>query len=297
MGTRAPARTPVAMQGGDSRGKGASLPYESVATLEIYHNHNKSVVRLRILKQDSERGQKYSYGTGFISHNSARKLLIMTCAHLFGARGWVKGSPVEVTFHDQKRALAYMKICVEEEEVAILHVSPMDTELQNVRKYPVVEFFYTAVKEGDPLVMLGYPFSKKGEVDLGSFFGSVTNRAALTGKTKDADPSEYFELVLSDYDGAGGSSGAPVFRCHEGKVAGISVCGSKEVMCFVPVRAIHRALRGTKQVRGSQLGTNASIRQMLERIASCESSPSVAGAGAAAGSSGSGTAPSRGVGR
>uniref|UniRef100_A0A0E0ESJ1 Uncharacterized protein n=1 Tax=Oryza meridionalis TaxID=40149 RepID=A0A0E0ESJ1_9ORYZ len=202
------------------------LPYETIVTRKIKANHRKSVV----------------------------KLLIPVMNKL--------GKPGTVV------AQALVKVCERKKEVAILSVdvSLKHRELTDAGEYPPVAFDHQPVRKGDPLVLLGYPWpsSKTGSTNLGSFFGSVTNEAALVGKLKDTPPEEHMMTVNADYSGAGGSSGAPVFRGENGKAVGTNVHGGKEVLCFVTVSWIQDTLRNLQEVKKSGLGPNATIEEILE---------------------------------
>lgn len=85
-----------------------------------------------------------------------------------------------------------------------------------------------------------------------------SNEAALVGKLKDTPPEEHMMTVNADYSGAGGSSGAPVFRGENGKVVGTNVHGGKEVLCFVTVSWIQDTLRNLQEVKKSGVSTRPS---------------------------------------
>uniref|UniRef100_A0A0E0QRU2 Serine protease n=1 Tax=Oryza rufipogon TaxID=4529 RepID=A0A0E0QRU2_ORYRU len=242
------------------------LPYETIVTRKIKANHRKSVVKLLIPVMNKLGKPGTVGGTGYIVYNAGRKFLILTCSH--GLDTWICPEPIRVLFDNLVVAQALVKVCERKKEVAILSVdvSLKHRELTDAGEYPPVAFDHQPVRKGDPLVLLGYPWpsSKTGSTNLGSFFGSVTNEAALVGKLKDTPPEEHMMTVNADYSGAGGSSGAPVFRGENGKVVGTNVHGGKEVLCFVTVSWIQDTLRNLQEVKKSGLGPNATIEEILE---------------------------------
>lgn len=233
-------------------------PLESVITEEIYLTRRMCVVRLMI-RQIVGGVQKNGYGTGFVAYNNqnARKLLVMTCAHLFDK--WISRSLVDVIFHDNVIVQADVRAICRRQEVAVLCVRPVEFVLA----YPPVTFHFEALKSGALVVMLGYPFAQSGELELGRFSGSVINEAGLSEKTRNAALNKRLVLVQGDYAAAGGSSGAPVFRAGGGELAGISVSGGKDMCCFVPVSEIQNALRDAEEVKASKLQVNASIEDIF----------------------------------
>uniref|UniRef100_A0A0E0M1L8 Serine protease n=1 Tax=Oryza punctata TaxID=4537 RepID=A0A0E0M1L8_ORYPU len=238
------------------------LPYETIVTRKIKANHSKSVVKL-LIPVINTRGEPGTVGgTGYIVYNGGHKFLILTCSHVLDT--WISPEPIRVMFDNQVVVRALVRLCERKKEVAILSVdvAQLHPELSDAAEYPPVAFDHQPVNKGDPLVLLGYPWPIARLAPLTWEVSSALS--PLAGKLKDTPPEEHMMIVHADYSGAGGSSGAPVFRVENGKVVGTNIHGGKEVLCFVTVSWIQDTLRNSQEVQKSGLGPNATIEEILE---------------------------------
>jgi S1-C subfamily serine protease len=190
---------------------------------KIIEKNKDSVILLRLFIPGENNQRKISIrGTGFIVSNDGK---FITSSHVYREipenerqyfEAQIPGKTEEGITHYDRFDIEILKID-EENDVALMKLKTADER----RFTPITEMGNAEqVKEGDEIIMLGYPLATELMAMGFGITMSTTHCIVSAVKRKNVDKSLHFLMVDADINK--GSSGSPVFLRKSGEVIGIA---------------------------------------------------------------------------